>query len=375
MVAPRPFGILGQQVAPAQQGILGDWSDVDSYFQDNQSAMLGLAAGLLQPGSFGAGLASGLQGYQQGQQLDERRTGKRDERSAFLDMAKANGLSPQYIKMGLASESARQAMLAQMMTPKKPEYLEFGNQLLRVDGPNGPEVVMQGQTKPDYSDPAYMDQFRRKQAEGLGIAPDDPRYATFVATGRFPREDAQPLTATDKKAILEADDAVSANQSVIKALQEAKKVSPRANSGWTAGIRAGLSNNLPDWMVDDSISSPDSGLATVALDNIVTGQALAQMKTIFGAAPTEGERKILLELQGSVNLPDAARQEIYDRAIEMANRRLAIEQQRAQQLRGQDYYKPGGGSSAGGVPGALPEGVTQEDLDNMTPEERRLFGQ
>jgi hypothetical protein len=37
-----------------------------------------------------------------------------------------------------------------------------------------------------------------------GQDPKDPRNQQFIFTGKFPREDAQPLTATDKKAILEA---------------------------------------------------------------------------------------------------------------------------------------------------------------------------
>ena len=381
MVAPRPFGILGQQVAPAQQGILGDWGQ---YFQteydqmspfgqtlfDNRNALIAAGSGLLAGQNMRDGLSKAGMGYMQGQAMDQAQKGKRDERSAFLDMAKANGLSPQYIKMGLASETARQAMLAQMMTPKKPEYLEFGNQLLRVDGPGGPEVVMQGQTKPDYSDPAYMAEFRKTQAAQLGIAPDDPRYAPFVATGKFPREDAQPLTATDKKAILEADEMVMANETAIKALEEAKKISPQANQGWFAGTRASIANNLPDWLVPDAVSSPEGGQATVDLDNAVVGQALAQLKTIFGGAPTEGERAILLELQGSSSQPEDVRQKIYDRAMRAAQQRLEFNRQRAMQLRNQDYYKGGGGQPA---PGSTPSGVTQEDLQYMTPEERALF--
>jgi hypothetical protein len=39
-------------------------------------------------------------------------------------------------------------------------------------------------------------------------------------------------------------------------------------------------------------------VATEELDKTVIGSALTQMKTIFGANPTEGERKILLDMQG-----------------------------------------------------------------------------
>ena len=189
---------------------------------------------------------------------------------------------------------------------------------------------------------------RSAAAEQFGLTKDDPRYQSYILTGKMPREDAQPLTATDKKAILEADDMISQNESVIKTLNDAKRLSPTANSGWFAGARASIGNNLPDLMVPDSISSPQSSQDTADMDNAVMGSALTQLKTIFGGNPTEGERAILLELQGSSSKPDHIRQKIFDRAIELAQKRLDLNRQRAQELRGGDFYKPGGGMSNDG---------------------------
>ena len=83
---------------------------------------------------------------------------------------------------------------------------------------------------------------RKQAAASLGMNPDHPAYQSFVATGKMPREDAQPLTQTDKKAILEADEMVFANEAAINALREAKKLSPAANSGWFAGARAAVTD-------------------------------------------------------------------------------------------------------------------------------------
>lgn len=192
---------------------------------------------------------------------------------------------------------------------------------------------------------------RKAAAQEIGLDPTDPRYETFVLTGKMPREDAQALTATDKKAILEADEMVSVNENAIKALTDAKGLSDTANSGWFAGTRATMGNNLPDWMVPDAISSPESSQATANYDNAVVGQALSQLKAIFGGAPTEGERKILLDLQGSSSMPKNVRDQILDRAIEMANRRLEFNRQRADSLRGGEFYKPGGGKKSTTVGG------------------------
>ncbi len=184
---------------------------------------------------------------------------------------------------------------------------------------------------------------RQRLVLSQGGDPKEPRNRDFIMTGKFPREDAAPLTATDKKAVLEADEMVSSNEAAIAALEQAKKVSPNAYGGWGAGMRAGVGQNIPDILVPDLIASPDRSEATQDLENIVTSQALANLKSIFGAAPTEGERKILLEIQGSVDKKDEIRQKIYDRAILAAKRRLEFNRTRANELRGGEYYKPNRG--------------------------------
>lgn len=204
---------------------------------------------------------------------------------------------------------------------------------------------------------------RKAAAASIGLKPGDPRYETYVLTGKTPREDAQPLTATDKKAILEADEGVMAANTAIEALRTAKQLSPRALAGWGAGAKASVANNLPDLMIPDGmVASPEKAQATAELENVVTSQALAQLKSIFGAAPTEGERKILMEIQGSIGQPDNVRQKIYDRGIAMAERRLGFNQQRADELRGGNFYKPGGqGAGAGnGARQAPPPAAPQQ---------------
>ena len=188
---------------------------------------------------------------------------------------------------------------------------------------------------------------RRRAAAAMGMTPEHPAYQSYTLTGKMPREDAQPLTATDKKAILEADEAVQSNKAVIGALDEAKKISPDTYTGVGASTRAKVGNMLPDWMVPDAVASPKAAGATANYENLVLGQALGQLKSIFGAAPTEGERKILLELQASVDKPDNVRQEILGRARQLAENRLRFNEQRANELRGGTFYKKGGGAQPG----------------------------
>lgn len=199
---------------------------------------------------------------------------------------------------------------------------------------------------------------RKRAAAQAGLDPSHPAYQGFVLTGKMPREDAQPLTATDKKAILEADEGVMTAKSAIDALRQAKSLSGQAFQGPTAGMRGYAASFL-----GQGSDTGKAGLATLDLENTVTSNALTQLKAIFGGAPTEGERKILLDIQGSARLPHAARMAIYDRAEKLAERRLQFNQQRADEMRGGNFYKPTGSMSR--APVQQTQGITQEQYNAL----------
>jgi hypothetical protein len=229
--------------------------------------------------------------------------------------------------------------------------------------PQGKSYILTGKLpEADTSFQTTIEQ-RKQAAVSNGLDPSSPGFQSFVLTGKMPREDAQPLTATDKKAILEADDKVQAGKTTIDNLNRAKLLSKQAMSGPMAG-KLGYAASF----LGESSDTGKAGIATEDLHNLVTSNALQQLKTIFGGNPTEGERGILLDIQGSVNKPDAVRQKIFDRAIEAANKRLTFEQQRADELRGGQFYKPQGSMSR--APIAQSQGITQaqyQALPSGTP--------
>jgi hypothetical protein len=221
---------------------------------------------------------------------------------------------------------------------------------------------------------------RAAVAKARGLDPSSPGIQAWILTGKMPREDQQPLSATDKKAIMEADDSVLAAQTAIDNLTKAKELSGKAYSGPFASERGYAASLLGN----------EAGSNTVDLNNLVTTNALSQLKSIFGAAPTEGERKILLDIQGSARLGDTERQKVYDRAIQLAQRRLDFNKRNAEAIRGGTYYKPGGaatqpaGQGAASEPAATPPKLgdvkipidAARDLQsNPTPERRRYFDQ
>jgi hypothetical protein len=199
---------------------------------------------------------------------------------------------------------------------------------------------------------------RRAAASANGLDPSSPGYQSYVLTGKMPREDAQPLTATDKKAILEADEMVLANQAAIDSLGRAKSLSKDAFAGPLAG-KIGYAASF----LGDSSDLGKSGSKTLQLENEITSNALGQLKAIFGGAPTEGERKILLDIQGSVGKPDNVRQEIYNRAMIAAQKRLDFNKRRADELRGGQFYKPQGSMTR--APVTQSQGITQQQYEAL----------
>lgn len=236
--------------------------------------------------------------------------------------------------------------------PEKPTFMEVNGKI--VNPMTGEVVFDGGGSNPDGILGQVAD--RQAAAEAMGLSPDDPAYQAYVLTGKMPREDQAPLTATDKKAILEADDAVLANTAVIDQLSSVitpdasgKSLNDRAGSGMFAGVQSFAARNDPTGIFDDT-----TGQATTELQNIILNQALSSLKSIFGAAPTEGERKILVDLQASIDKTPQERKPIIERAIRMAKARLEFNKQRADGLRGGSYYKSGGG------PATTADGITIE---------------
>lgn len=162
---------------------------------------------------------------------------------------------------------------------------------------------------------------------------------TPLGGAKAPRS-AAGLTTTDKKAILEADAGVMSGNNVIDALTQAESLNSKAYSGGGADARSYVASTLPDWMVPgDKARATD----TQQLKTLVTSQALEQLKSTFGAMPTEGERKILLEIQGSVDQAPEVRAEIFKRAKTLAAQRVEFNRAQGRGIRDGSYYTTEGG--------------------------------
>ena len=178
--------------------------------------------------------------------------------------------------------------------------------------------------------PASVKEYQFAVSQGYG-----KDYQTFMQEkGR----NAGTPPATIAKEIFEADEGAQAGQNVLTALDKALELNATAWDGPLADVGSSGAALLGN----------QEAVQTQELKNIVTANALESLKATFGAAPTEGERKILLEVQGSINQPRAVREAIFKRAKAAAERRLKFNQERAGALRGGEYFDPGYSPVGGG---------------------------
>lgn len=337
----------------------GNQIGVGDAIGQNANSLVGLGMGLLQPYRPGESpYANALQGFQAGSVADSRRGYQQaqlahqktqDARQAAQDKQAQENWKAQFARGGETAYQKMQADLARVAgTPEEQQVRDFYRSQLDAGPPQTREVF----------DPALGRNViqewdsRSKQYKAATMGGGAPAAGTPTAPGPGGAGAApqpvlppkKPLTAHEQTAIDDADKAVIANRAVIGTLQDAQRLSKNAFSGLYPMQRAEIGAQIPDFL--PGMSSNQTAKNTLLLHNATISQAVDQLKTVFGGNPSEGERKILLDLAGSVSSPDDVRQKIYEKAIQAANERLGLNQRRAQEIRGGTYYNPGGGAPA-----------------------------
>jgi len=234
-----------------------------------------------------------------------------------------------------------------------PEVLEAmkarGMDVSRFAGPQGRQMALaeSGQTK------TMLDmELKRRLAEMRAQASQAKIQAK-----------SQPapykLTATDRREIFEADETMLASSNVARALDRALELNSRAYSGPLSETRGYLT----------SIYGAEGGEATEELNNLIKTQVLENLKATFGGMPTEGERKVMMEVQGSTDKSPEVRERIYQRAKEAAERRMRFNQLKAQGIRTGEYYQPGYGQQA--APQSAPQPAPSQPASQSAPPQAR----
>ena len=362
----------------------GEPSSFADNLQARSNSLIGLGLGLLQPSNPLRGQSSwgnALEGFQGGAALDARTAAEaarlrhqksQDARQAAMDRFSMGMREKEFAQGALTPYQKMEADIARAKgTPQEQQVTDFYRRQLDAGPPETREVfdpTLGRNVVQEWDSRSRSYKTATMGGGTTGTAPADPftsgagrpvygqggDYSSRAAPaasgpqGQPVLPPKKPLTAHEQTAIDEADKSVIANRGVIGTLQDAKRLSKTAFSGLYPMQRAEIGANIPDSPLLPGSNQPAKD--TLLLNNAVISQAVDQLKATFGGNPSEGERKILLDLAGSMNSPDDVRQKIYDKAIELANARLEHNQRRAQEIRGGTYYNPGGGAPTAPAP-------------------------
>lgn len=151
---------------------------------------------------------------------------------------------------------------------------------------------------------------------------------------------ARKLEANERAKLFELQEQIDADIGVGTSLKRLDELSNQAYSGTAASFRGTFMSRIPGG------GSNERANATVLSENITIELALKQLKSTFGAAPTEGERKILMDLQASVDKSPAQKKQIIAAAMRAVAERIRYRKRQQEAIRTGSYTVPRGSSSS-----------------------------
>jgi hypothetical protein len=285
-------------------------------------------------------LMAGEQGF--GAMSGYMRQRRQDDARAVAAEALRNGQDPR---------SALAALIGAGDTQGANALANYGNQSLDQQYKMGMlDVARQNAARQETPAPLQI-----LKASGIDPASPEGRKALFPKTDT-------PISATDKKAIFEAEDAVPALKGTVENLNRALELNNKTFSGAGAGTRAAIGSNLPDWMVPDFVADRKTADATTEWQKIMGPEALQAMASTLKGATTDFELRKFIEMLGDPQTPPKVREGVINRMKTLVERKMQLQESRVRDLRGGTYFKPDGGSSpaspagpAGAVPPAAAE--------------------
>lgn len=232
---------------------------------------------------------------------------------------------------------SRDLMMASMMGMNKADLAALqANQAkelerIRQEGANRRDNL-ETTVAADSNSPTGWSEYDRRTGKMVmrGVAP--PMSAVKQETDKAKGD--KKLSATVEKEIIQTDEQIQSQDAALKALDQALSLNDSAMGFTGAGVAASAGSLLPESIRPKAVDD------TVALDNVIMSSALPQLKEIFGGNPTEGERKILLDMQGSSGKTPAQRKEIFNRAKAAVDARKKFNMEKVGKLREGTYFDP-----------------------------------
>lgn len=148
------------------------------------------------------------------------------------------------------------------------------------------------------------------------------------------REKGKKLTPKELDLKIDTEDALNTFKGVESTLADALKLNPQT-------FDTSLGDSMQRKLLENTQSNHPKVLATRRQENMLAEQAVSGLKASFGGNPTEGERKILLDLQGIGAKSKEERADIIKRAQAAAERRRKAAEKRLGLINAGQYRDTG----------------------------------
>ena len=254
----------------------------------------------------------GLVGEEMASQLSEKAKREREAREKKLGV----DLEIQKARMGAAGEDLD--MLQGLQSEDAKYRRDLGKELIRDYIKSGEPQSAAGKTAMDMGLKPGTPEFNAKVTElaQLEIERQTAAINAQIASIDAANKRGTQMTSTEINLRTETENNLASTEQSLKDVAEAYRLNPNSYAG-------GLTDKGLRLLQETAGSDDPIVVNTREIENLLGSQALASLKAIFGGSPTEGEKNILLELQGIGAKSRKERGEIMLRLYEVLQDRKA----------------------------------------------------
>jgi hypothetical protein len=335
--AQKPVDYSGQIAAATERRdaeqkafeklLLGQLDAQDSAPQSKAEMYFRLAAAFgapTQTGNFSENLA--LVGSTVADQLSEKAKREREARDARL------GVQTELQKMRMEAAGGELETLRGLQEGETQYGREMAKDMLDKYITSGKPQSEAGKIAVDMGLKPGTPEYNEKVAEitELKIQREMAAIEASLASTQATIDRGNQLSSTEIKLRAETEDRLAGVERALNDVAEAYRLNPNSYAGsWLdRGAR---------FLYEGAGSDDPKIVNTRRIDNLLGSQALESLKAVFGGAPTEGERAILLDLQGIGAKSLEERAEIMLRAYEVLQDRQARDTKRLEDILSGSY--------------------------------------
>jgi hypothetical protein len=282
------------------------------------------------------GLLSALSGAFHG--ADKMHAG----RKANYDALVSRGLDPAMAQAVVSDPALMRQVIPQLFGRNQRQVLSPGQTLVDDSG----RVIAQNSNVDASRVPAGWERGPDGRMTYVPGGPADPDYIARTSGAR------KQISATEMRAINEAEDAIPALQGTMETLDAARGLNSKAFSGLGAetGATIGTSGVPGAGLLVDT----DRAKATSEWMKLMKPEAIQNMASTLKGATTNFELQEFVRLLSDPYTPVDVRGRIIARMKTLAERQMDVAKTRLDQMRDRTYYQPGGGSDPTGAPTGAP---------------------